>query len=109
MLELPKYFKNLHIAISAITGIPRIVNIDFSKTNFSDKYKNIPLDEWESCLLGYFAHFKENQSQMMIGGDNWEFFIGGNAKTKEDLIKILQERIKEIQKIRKCEVDNENK
>lgn len=99
MLGLPKYFKNLHVSISAITGTPRIVNIDFSKTNCSDKYKNIPIDEWESCLLGYFAHFKENQSQMMIGGDNWEFYIGGNAKTKEDLIKILQQRIEEIQKI----------
>ena len=108
MLGLPKYFKNLHVSISAITGTPRIVNIDFSKTNCSDKYKDIPIDEWESCLLGYFAHFKENQSQMMIGGDNWEFFIGGNAKTKEDLIKILQQRIKDIQKISACEVENDN-
>ena len=99
MLELPKYFKNLHLSISAITGTPRIVNIDSSKTNYSDKYKNIPIDEWEGSLLDYFSHFKENQSQMMIGGDNWEFFIGGNAKTKEDLIEILQERIKEIQEI----------
>ena len=104
MLELPKYFKNLHLSISAITGTPRIVNIDFNKTNCSDKYKNIPIDEWEGSLLGYFAHFKENQSQMMIGGDNWAFYIGGNAKTKEDLIKILQDRIQEIQKISECEV-----
>ena len=103
MLELPKYFKNLHLTISCICGTPRIANIDFSKTNCTDKYKNIPIDEWESCLLGYFAHFKENQSQMMIGGDNWEFFIGGNAKTKEDLIKILQDRIEKIQKISECE------
>ena len=43
---------------------------------------------------------------MMIGGDNWEFYIGGNAKTKEDLIKILQERIEEIQHI--SEVENES-
>ena len=97
---LPKYFDNLHIAISAICGKPRIVNIDFSKTNCSDKYKNIPIDEWESCLLGYFAHFKENQSQMMIGGDKWEFFIGGNAQTKEKLIAILEDRIKEIRKLK---------
>ena len=97
---LPKYFNNLHIAISAICGKPRIVNIDFTKTNCTDKYKDIPLDEWESCLLGYFAHFKENQSQMMIGGENWEFFIGGNAQTKEQLIKILEERIEEIKKLK---------
>lgn len=104
MLELPKYFKNLHLTISCICGTPRIANIDFSKTNYTDKYKNIPIDEWESCLLGYFAHFKENQSRMMIGRDNWEFFIGGNAKTKEALIKMLQKRIEEIQKISECEV-----
>ena len=96
---LPNYFKNLHLSISAITGIPRIVNIDFNKTQFSDKYKDIPNDEWEGALLGYFAHFKENQSQMMIGGDKWEFFIGGNCESKEKLIQCLEERIKQIKEM----------
>lgn len=100
---LPKYFNNLHLAISCICGTPRIVNIDFSKTNCTDKYIDIPIDEWENCLLSYFAHFKENNSQMMIGGDNWEFFIGGNAQTKEDLIKILEDRIEEIKNIKESE------
>ena len=45
---------------------------------------------------------------MMIGGDNWEFFIGGNAKTKEDLIKMLQQRIKELQEIRESEIKHES-
>ncbi len=96
---IPKYFKNLHICISAIAGIPRIVNIDFNKTNLSGKYKDIPKDEWESALLSYFSYFIENQSQMIVG-ENWNFFIGGNAKNKEDLIKILQNRIQEIKELK---------
>lgn len=96
---LPKYFKNLHLCISVIEGKPRIVNIDFTKTNMTDKYKDIPLDEWESALLGYFAHFDDGTSQLMIGGDNWEFFLGGNFSSKEELIKCLKGRIEDIEKL----------
>ena len=95
---LPKYFDRLHDCISGITGTPRIVNIDFKKSNMSDKYKDIPKDEWESALLGYFAHFKDDQIQLMVG-QNWEFFIGGNTTSKESLIKALEERIEAIKKL----------
>ena len=95
---LPKYFNKLHLCISGITGTPRIVNIDFKKSNMSDKYKDIPKDEWEGALLQYFSHFKEKQVQLMVG-QNWEFFIGGNATNKETLIKALEERIEAIKKL----------
>ena len=99
---LPKYFYNLHVCISAICGTPRIANIDFSKTNRTDKYIDIPIDEWENCLLIYFTYFKENNSQIMISNE-WGFVVGGKAQTKEDLIKILEDRIEEIKNIKESE------
>ena len=95
---LPKYFDRLHVCISGITGVPRIVNIDFKKSNMSAKYNYIPKDEWEGDLFSYFGHFKENQVQLMVG-QNWEFFVGGNATSKESLIKALEERIEAIKRL----------
>lgn len=92
---LPKYFKNLHLMISAITGTPRIVNIDLDKTNLSDKYKDIPKEEWESALVQYFNTFQEGMRQLYVI-DNWSFFLGGNATSKEQLIDILEKAIEEV-------------
>ena len=95
---IPKYFKDLHLMISAITGTPRIVNIDLNKTNLSEKYKDIPKEEWESAIIQYFNHFKEGSRQLYVI-DNWSFFIGGKAKNKEQLIKILENVIKEVKSL----------
>jgi hypothetical protein len=53
-INLPKYFENLHIAVSRITGEPRIVSDSNAKTNFCEKYKNIDENEWVSALLNWF-------------------------------------------------------
>ena len=53
-INLPKYFKNLHIAISSITGEPRIISTSDVNTNLCEKYKNIDEDEWISALLNWF-------------------------------------------------------
>lgn len=53
-INLPKYFENLHIAISSITGEPRIISDSNAKTNFCEKYKNIDENEWVSALLNWF-------------------------------------------------------
>lgn len=95
---LPKYFKNLHLTISAITGTPRIVNIDLNKTNLSEKYKDIPKEEWESALIQYFNSFQDGTSQLYVI-DNWSFFLGGNANSKEQLIKILEDVLKEVKSL----------
>lgn len=95
---LPKYFNNLHLMVSAITGTPRIVSIDTNKTNMSDKYKDIPKEEWESALISYFNSFKEDTRQLYVL-DNWSFFLGGNPKDKETLIKMLEEVIAEVKKL----------
>ena len=96
---LPKYFKNLHLLISEITGTPRIVNIDLNKTNFSDKYVDIPKEEWKRAIVGSFSHFKEGERLLYIA-NNWEFFLGGNPKDKKHLIKILENAIKEVQSLK---------
>lgn len=95
---IPKYFKNLHLMISAITGTPRIVNIDLNKTNLSEKYKDISKEEWESALIRYFNSFQEGTRQLYVI-DNWSFFLGGNANSKEQLIKILESVIKEVKSL----------
>lgn len=87
---LPKYFKNLHLAISEINGTPRIVNIDFDKTNRSDKYKDIDLKEWESAILNWFSHFGIGKSFVQVLTD-YTFCVGGKAADKQSLINGLRE------------------
>ena len=53
-INLPKYFENLHIGISSITGEPRIISCADSKTTFCEKYKNIAENEWVSAVLNWF-------------------------------------------------------
>lgn len=95
MAELPKYFKNLHLAVSTITGTPRIVSIDFSKTDRSDKFIDIPKEEFESCILNHYDHLPENSRHLMIM-KNWTGFLGFNTTSKENLIKCLEEAIEEV-------------
>ena len=95
---LPKYFKNLHLMVSAITGTPRIVSIDRSKTSMSDKYKDIPKEEWECALISYFNMFQEDTRQLYVL-DNWSFVLGGNPKDKETLIEMLEGAIKEVKEL----------
>lgn len=92
---IPKYFKDLHLMVSSITGQPRIVKVDKSKPNFSDKYIDIPKEEFESAVLNYFAHYKESTKWLAVTED-WSFCVGGNVKDKEQLIKALEDAIKEV-------------
>ena len=85
---LPKYFDNLHVGISAITGEPRIFSSkDLRK---SDKYKVIPKDEWENAVVGWFSMFKEDTTFIQVTQD-WAYCIGGNMSCKENLIKHLRD------------------
>lgn len=55
LATLPKYFKDLHLEVGAVTGSPRIANIKEGK-DFTEKYKNISKEEWESALLNWAGH-----------------------------------------------------
>lgn len=96
---LPKYFKNLHLMISVITGTPRIVSIDPEKTQLSDKYIDIPKEEWEGSLIHYFDSFQEGKRQLLVI-DNWSFFLGGNATSREHLIRMLEDAIEEVKTLK---------
>lgn len=91
---LPKYFNDLHVAISAITGHPRIVNCKEGSLT-TDKYKDIPQDEWESCLLNFFDFFKDRIYFKMLKSGG--FVIGGN-KAPKDIAKELRRIAKELDK-----------
>lgn len=97
---LPKYFKNLHLMISAITGTPRIVSINPEKTQLSDKYIDIPKEEWEGSLINYFDSFQEGRSQLQVV-NSWSFFFGGNATSREELIWMLEQAIEEVKAYQK--------
>lgn len=102
---LPKYFKNLHLMISVITGTPRIVSIDTEnsqlsdKIQLSDKYIDIPKEEWEGSLIHYFDSFQEGKRQLLVI-DNWSFFLGGNATSREHLIRMLEDAIEEVKTLK---------
>lgn len=53
-ITTPKFFENLHVGISSITGQPRIFLSKKEKPSFCDKYKDIPEKEWISAVLNYF-------------------------------------------------------
>lgn len=104
MLNMPKYMKNLHILVSGIMGTPRIVSVNLEKVKdkqcfMSEKYKDIPQDEWDAALMAYFSHFGMNQRQLAVSKDGWAFFIGGNFDTADNLIKCLKNCIEEIKKL----------
>lgn len=75
---LPKYFKDLHLEVSAICGSPRIASVKEGK-DFTDKYKNIPQKEWESAILNWAGHLEKGFVQVTTDG---KFVIAG--KVNED-------------------------
>lgn len=93
----PKYFDNLHLAISAITGQPRIASIDPKKPNKSDKYKDIPEDEWISSIMGWVDLLPEHSVYLNVN-KGYSFFLGGNLSTKEELINTLKGALDKLQK-----------
>ena len=92
-INLPKYFKNLHIAISSITGEPRIISDSNAKTNFCEKYKNIDENEWVSALLNWFdmkspkGKTQPTLKASIINVEKGEgtFVYGGHFDSWEDL------------------------
>lgn len=94
-MTLPKYFDNLHVGISAITGEPRIVSLK-GKNNMSDKYKTIPKEEWESSVIGWFSMFKDGNLFVKVTKD-FAFCIGGKTKDKKKLISVLKNVIKALE------------
>lgn len=91
---LPRYFNDLHVAVSAITGVPRIVSCKEDSLS-TDKYKDISEDEWESVLLNFFDFFKDRIYFKMLKSGG--FVIGGNKAPKE-LAKDLKRIAKELEK-----------
>lgn len=69
--------------ISTITGTPRIVNIDTNKTNISEKYKDIPKEEWENATIQYFSHYKDGTRQLYVIQD-WSFLSVVKQKIKNN-------------------------
>ena len=94
---LPKYFENLHLAISAITGKPRICSVKDNNW-VTDKYKNIPDKEWESCIMNWFHYFQEGKSFVQVLSD-YTFCVGGKAYNKRSLIEGLRKCADELEKI----------
>lgn len=86
---LPKYFNDLHVSVSAITGTPRIVSCKLGAKS-TDKYKDIELNEWHSAILNWFSFFKESTSFVQVLKD-YTFCIGGKAKDKAQLVKALRD------------------
>lgn len=85
---IPKYFNDLHLAICAITGEPRIASFKDGQKS-TEKYKNIPMKEWKAAILNWFSLFKENKSFVQVLKD-YTFCIGGKAKDKQTLIQGLR-------------------
>lgn len=91
---LPKYFNNLHLEVAAITGSPRIAKMKEDKNGkrFSDTYKNISQEEWESAILNWAGHLEKGFVQVLTNGN---FVIAGNIK-EEDKIKGLAEALRRL-------------
>lgn len=97
MLGLPKYFNNLNIAVSVITGKPRIVSIKpDDKSNTTDKYKNIDERTWVNCILLWLQHRTLGCTIL----DDYTVLIGGKVKDKKDLIKCLENIIDSVKSIK---------
>ena len=97
--------KDLHIAISAITGTPRIVKFrkkssEGAMFTYTDKYIDIPQEEWDTALIHYFDSFKPNTRQFAVLDNDWSFFLGGHFDTAESLIQCLKECIAEVERLK---------
>lgn len=91
---LPSYYKDLHLGVCAITGSPRIVT--FKDNNFSDTYKNIPQNEWESAILNWAGHLPHGYVQVL---KDYTFCVAGKAKDKRGLIMGLRKVADELESI----------
>ena len=96
MMGLPKYFDHLQLAISAITGKPRIAYIDPKKPNESSKYKNIPDEEWLNVILTWLNMFKNGNAVVQVT-NNYGFLIGGKTSSREELINYLNAVVKQLE------------
>lgn len=92
---LPKYFKNLHLEVSAICGSPRIAAVQEGKS-YTDKYINIPKEEWESALLNWAEHLEKGYVQATKNGS---FIVAGTMKNPsiKEFVKVLKNLIKELE------------
>lgn len=72
---LPKYFKDLHLEVAAITGSPRIACTKPRQTS-TDKYKNISKEEWESAILNWAGFLENGYVQMTVDGN---FVVAGRV------------------------------
>lgn len=95
MFGLPKYFNNLHLEVSAICGTPRIASTKPGKC-YTDKYKDIPKEEWESALLNWASHLEHGYVQVT---NNFAFAVMGKARSKEHLIQSLRNVADELEGI----------
>lgn len=89
-MSLPKYFENLTIGISTITGQPRIISVKQDEKDKpiknTDKYKDIDGKTWHDCIMLYFQ--KQNPTFEIL--DDFTFLIAGKVENKEQLLKVLK-------------------
>lgn len=94
---LPKYFKNLHLIVTEITGKPQIVSLKPYKGIFKKYGIDIPKEEWISAMMTYYSSGQFKNTRQMLISTDYTFLIGGNVGTKENLIKALKSCIKELE------------
>lgn len=89
-MNIPKYFKELHVAVCAITGTPRIVSMK-DGDNYSEIYKDIPKEEWEAAILNWASMLPKGYIQCT---SNFKFAVCGKVENKQHLIQALKNAIK---------------
>lgn len=105
-MGLPKYFNDLHVLISAITGQPRIAKTKNGKL-VTDKYIDIPQKEWESAILNWASMLEHGYVQVL---EDFTFCFAGKAKNKKHLIQGMRKLADELEElINKQETDKELK
>lgn len=92
---LPEYFKDLHLAVSAIKGSPRIVSLKEGEDT-SDKYINIEQAEWESAILNWARKLDKGFVQVL---NDYTFCIAGKAENKRHFIMGLRKLADELEEI----------
>ena len=90
---IPAYFKNLHLGVAAITGKPRIMSIKPNEDS-TDKYINIPDEEWHNAILSWANHLEHGYVQVL---DDYTFCIAGKATSKRHLIQGIKKLADELE------------
>lgn len=88
-------FKNLHLTINSVTGVPCIISDVVDDSCSIAEYRNIPRKEWDDALIKYFKCLDNGEKISQID-DDWSFVIGGQAKNKRQLIKMLEDCIEDV-------------